>query len=369
MTPGRGLGRAGRGASEGARRVLVRGGLASLGWIVLAAGLSLGGGAAAGRGWLVALAAFVLPLALIWLAVWSALALARLRAEAAELRAALARLQAPPPVREDGNGDAPAFPGPAEAGPGERVPAERDPAGTRSASPGPAPARAFAPARRGSAFPAPPAIGGAGPGMPGRPGRGDEAQGGLALGPPPPPELTPAELFLALNFPDGPDDREAIRCLRLALGDPGLARLIRAAQDVVTLLAGQGIYMDDLAPPEADPRAWRSLAEGVRGAPIAALAGAGDTAALAVVRGLLRRDEVFRDAAHHFLRQFDRLLSRHAADDEDGMLTALGGTRSGRAFLLLAEATGIIVPARGADAGEAGLLQPALIARDGAGAA
>ena len=63
---------------------------------------------------------------------------------------------------------------------------------------------------------------------------------------------------MALNFPDGPDDHEAIRCLRLALSHPELARLIRAAQDVVTLLASRGIYMDDIQVPETDPALWRA---------------------------------------------------------------------------------------------------------------
>lgn len=389
MTPGRGPDRAGRKvASDGMRRAVLRGLIASLGWVALAACLWLIGGdgasaeaAGAGRGWLLALAGFVLPLALIWLAVWSALGLARLRAEAADLRAALSSLQPAPPVpagrgagdraafRAPGRGDAaPADPAPPDRAAADRAPADPPaaeragsgragsdplahmapplPAGPAGAAATSAPASAgWGGAGRRTAIPAPPASGGARAHIEGTPGRGDGVQGGLALGPAPPPELTATELFLALNFPDGPEDREAIRCLRLALGDPGLARLIRAAQDVVTLLAGQGIYMDDLALPEAHPRAWRCLAEGLRGARIASLAGAGDTATLAVVRGLLRRDEVFRDAAHHFLRQFDRLLARHAAGDDDGMLVALGETRSGRAFLLLAEATGIIVPA------------------------
>ncbi|MEF9605649.1 hypothetical protein O4J55_26295, partial [Paracoccus sp. PXZ] len=122
----------------------------------------------------------------------------------------------------------------------------------------------------------------------------DARQATLELDSPAEAELTATELFYALNFPDGPEDREAIRCLRLALADPGMARLIRAAQDVVTLLAGQGVYMDELAMPQTDPALWRRFAEGARGEAVAALAVIRDEAALASAGSMLRGDEVFR---------------------------------------------------------------------------
>ena len=54
----------------------------------------------------------------------------------------------------------------------------------------------------------------------------------------------------------------------------------------------------------------------------------------------LRSDEVFRDAAHHFLRHWDRMLSRELPDLDNARVTALANTRSGRAFAVLAEAAG-----------------------------
>jgi hypothetical protein len=44
-----------------------------------------------------------------------------------------------------------------------------------------------------------------------------------------------ADFIRALNFPDNADDREGFRALRLALEDRQVAKLIRAAQDVLTL--------------------------------------------------------------------------------------------------------------------------------------
>ncbi|MTH34734.1 hypothetical protein GL279_08985 [Paracoccus limosus] len=249
--------------------------------------------------WLVRALWLLLPLGLIWLGVWSAQALLVLRQEAEMLREMLDEMRGgPAPARAAPSGTAP-------------VP---DPAGSRG----------LAPARRA----APPTAA-----QPARPAPAETA---------PAPELTPTEMYFALNFPDGPDDREAIRCLRLALAEPSLARLIRAAQDVVTLLAGRGIYMDDLHVPETDPALWQRFSAGERGAAVAGLAVVDDAAALGTAAEMIASDEVFRDVAHHFLRQFDRMLAERAQIDDPNVLAVLAETRSGRAFILLAQVTGII---------------------------
>ena len=210
-------------------RLILIGAGASLAWLVLVAifaALAPDGGGAGG--WLLWSLGLVLPLALIWLAVWSARSLSALREEAGELRALLEEMQGQPGEQVAAAAAAPS-----------------EPRGGGGSAPRPAPA---APRPAPAARPA-----------------GDVRQASLALDSEPATQLTMPELFLALNFPDGPEDREAIRSLRLALADPGLARLIRAAQDVVTLLAGQGVYMDELRIPETDPMLWRRFSEGARG--------------------------------------------------------------------------------------------------------
>ncbi len=292
-------------AEQQRSRLLLIGAGASAAWLALAAlfaALAPDDGAEGGST-LIWLTGLVLPLALIWLAVWSARSLSLLRDEAQELRALLENMQ---DQAEGGMARPPAPPQP-EA---------------RSPRPTPAPPR---PAPAPAARPA-----------------GDGRQASLQLDSPAATELTAPELFFALNFPDGPDDREAIRCLRLALADPGLARLIRAAQDVVTLLAGQGVYMDELRIPETDPMLWRRFSEGARGDAVAGLAVIEDDNALDTASQMLRGDEVFRDVAHHFLRHFDRLLSRKAQEEDPQVLAVLTETRSGRAFTLLAQATGML---------------------------
>ncbi|MFD1913278.1 hypothetical protein [Halodurantibacterium flavum] len=156
----------------------------------------------------------------------------------------------------------------------------------------------------------------------------------------PAPRVTAEDLVLALNFPDDPDDAEGFRALHNALADPAAAKLIRAAQDVLTLLAQSGLYTDDLAPSDTDVGLWRRFARGERGRALAGLAALDTPEATAATTVLLRQDPVFRDAAHHFLRMFDKTLAAFEPEMQDIHLMWLAQTRTARAFMLLAGASG-----------------------------
>ena len=165
----------------------------------------------------------------------------------------------------------------------------------------------------------------------------------LALGTPAEdlrPPLSIADFIRALQFPESPDDKEGFRALRLALEDRTTAKLIRAAQDVLTLLAQEGIFMDDLTPDRARPELWRKFATGERGRGIAALGGVRDRSSLALTAGRMREDPVFRDAAHHFLRTFDRAFQEFEKNASDNDLSDLAETRTARAFMLFGRVTG-----------------------------
>ncbi|MES2845990.1 MAG: hypothetical protein V4747_13250 [Pseudomonadota bacterium] len=175
-----------------------------------------------------------------------------------------------------------------------------------------------------------------------RPVPGEE-QPGLALGTPAEDLRAPlsvTDFIRALQFPENPDDREGFRALRLALEDRGVAKLIRAAQDVLTLLSQEGIYMDDLKPDHTRPELWRRFAGGERGRGIAGLGGIRDRSSLALTAGRMREDPVFRDAGHHFLRTFDRTFSEFEKNATDADLAELSETRTARAFMLFGRVTG-----------------------------
>jgi len=307
-------------------RAIRSGIIASAVWLLLVGLVALLGpeGAAPASGWtrIGALAGIVLPLALIWTVVGMMRALAELKAEAEDLRAALVDMAAAART--------PAI----EAGPraaGASLPASQ-PATQEARRPLPAarPARAAglaaAAARRMAAT--------------ARPASPSDSQSSLDLDAPAPVTVDRDDLIRALNFPDSPDDGAAVAALHAALRDPEAARLIRAAQDVIMLLAERGLYMDDRPPVPDRPGLWRRLAEGERGVALADLLAPSEPAAAEGVAAALRGDEVFRDTAHHFLRRWDKMLAQQVPGLDDARVMALADTRSGRAFALLAEASG-----------------------------
>ncbi len=170
-----------------------------------------------------------------------------------------------------------------------------------------------------------------------------QEQASLALGTPAEaltPPLSVDDFIRALHFPETAEDKEGFRALRRALQDRKVSQLIQAAQDVLTLISQDGIYMDDLQPDRARPEIWRRFAKGERGKTMAALGGIRDRSSLALVAGRMRQDTIFRDSVHHFLRKFDHALfefDKTASDQEIALMT---DTRTARAFMLLGRVTG-----------------------------
>ena len=172
----------------------------------------------------------------------------------------------------------------------------------------------------------------------------EEDQGLLALGTPA-EDLSPPldrQVFInALNFPENAEDKAGFAALRKALKDRQASQLIQAAQDVLTLLSQDGIYMDDLRPDLARPEIWRQFAAGERGRQVAQLGGIRDRTSLALAAGRMKQDAIFRDAAHHFLRRFDKTFIEFEETASDAEIAALSDTRTARAFMLLGRVAGI----------------------------
>jgi hypothetical protein len=172
---------------------------------------------------------------------------------------------------------------------------------------------------------------------------GDDNQVDLPLGTPAEDISAPLErsdFIRALNFPESAEDKAGFAALRRALSDRPTSLLIRAAQDILTLISQDGVYMDDLRPDIARSEVWRRFAEGERGQSVAALGGVRDRTSLALTAARMRGDPVFRDVAHHFLRLFDQMFTKFAETASDAEISELSNTRTARAFMLLGRVTG-----------------------------
>ena len=152
--------------------------------------------------------------------------------------------------------------------------------------------------------------------------------------------LSVEDFIKALNFPETADDEDGFAALRRGLKDREIAQLIQAAQDILTLLSQDGIYMDDLRPDMARPEAWRRFATGERGRKVAALGGIRDRSSLALTSGRMKQDSIFRDTAHHFLRMFDKEFSGFEKSATDAEISAFSETRTARAFMLIGRVAG-----------------------------
>ncbi|CUH67230.1 hypothetical protein TG4357_02889 [Thalassovita gelatinovora] len=173
---------------------------------------------------------------------------------------------------------------------------------------------------------------------------GTDNQAPLPLGTPAEeigPPLSRADFLRAMNFPETAEDEEGFAALRKALKDRQAAQLIQASQDVLTLLSQDGIYMDDMRADLARPEIWRRFAAGERGRTIAKIGGIHDRSSLALTAGRMKQDPIFRDAAHHFLRRFDKMFQDFEQAASDTEISEMSETRTARAFMLLGRVAGI----------------------------
>lgn len=148
-------------------------------------------------------------------------------------------------------------------------------------------------------------------------------------------------LITALHFPSDADDKDAFAALRKALDDRRYRPLVYAAQDVLTRLAKDEIYMDSVSVDRARPEVWRKFAEGERGPLVSAAGGIRDRKALALASRAIKADPNFRDTAHQFVQKFDSLMTDISAVADDAQIVRLTNTRSARAFMLLGRVLGL----------------------------
>ena len=155
-------------------------------------------------------------------------------------------------------------------------------------------------------------------------------------------EATPSwPVFVrALDFPRDENDAEGFAALRQALNHHSVAQMLQAAEDILTMLSEEGVYLEDADIVPSDAGAWRRFIAGARGNDIGRIGGVRDADMLTAARERMRSDPIFRDTALFFQRRFDAMLSKFAREASDEDLMALAQTRSARAFVLLGRLSG-----------------------------
>lgn len=149
----------------------------------------------------------------------------------------------------------------------------------------------------------------------------------------------------AANFPVDDQDSATLNAIYDVLTDLEAGSLLQSAEDTLASLAELDLYMDDLTPQLAPISAWKQVAETGTSASNPSHMPA-ITAPLEQNRVAAKRkaDIGFLELGDRFLERYEAMLRRLINESGDERaLVELSNTRTGRAYLLVAQASGRIV--------------------------
>ncbi len=140
----------------------------------------------------------------------------------------------------------------------------------------------------------------------------------------------------AANFPENERDTETLDALYEVLTDPEAAALLQSSEDVLATLADLDLYMEDFVPEMSPISVWREHLEGKAGvqridAPIEQ----------SRINLKLNADGAFQKLSERFVERYQTFLKRFFAEESDERLAIeLADSRTGRAYILMADALG-----------------------------
>lgn len=140
----------------------------------------------------------------------------------------------------------------------------------------------------------------------------------------------------AANFPENERDTETLDALYEVLTDPEAAALLQSSEDVLATLADLDLYMEDFVPEMSPISVWRAHLKGQSGvqridAPIEQ----------SRINAKLEADGAFLKLSERFVERYQSLLKRFFAEGSDERLAIeLADSRTGRAYILMADALG-----------------------------
>lgn len=155
------------------------------------------------------------------------------------------------------------------------------------------------------------------------------------------PTLDWVKLIAAANFPESEDDQATLDALYAVLTDSETAALLQAAEDALSGLAEIGLFMEDMQPHHAPAELWRAFIVDGKRNDVMDLGGIRDPHAIEDASEALRTKSDFADICARFLERYESMSERLFSDAPDpAMVVELADTRTGRAYMLLARASG-----------------------------
>lgn len=140
----------------------------------------------------------------------------------------------------------------------------------------------------------------------------------------------------AANFPENERDTATLDALYDVLTDPEAAALLQSSEDTLATLADIDLYMEDFIPEMSSVAAWQGHLNGKQSViPIQVPVEQSRIAAK------IAADEKFRKLSERFIERYLVITKRLFAEGADKKLVVeLSDTRTGRAYLLIADALG-----------------------------
>jgi len=142
----------------------------------------------------------------------------------------------------------------------------------------------------------------------------------------------------AANFPESEDDIETLDALYDVLTDPEAASLLQCAEDTLASLADIDLYMEDFIPRLVPVTTWRGHLDGSGGE---AIEGIDALVEQTRIRAKLNADKGFEHLCAKFMDRYEDMGRRLLAEtDDEKLIVDLSNTRTGRAYLMIADAAG-----------------------------
>jgi len=141
----------------------------------------------------------------------------------------------------------------------------------------------------------------------------------------------------AANFPENERDTATLDALYDVLTDPEAAALLQSSEDTLATLADIDLYMEDFIPEMSSVSAWRGHLDGIASNVIPIQSPVEQSR----ISAKIAADDKFRKLSERFVERYHVVAKRLFAEGADGKLAVeLSDTRTGRAYLLVADALG-----------------------------